>query len=115
MKRIISRLTAAILAFGMVFSCLPVSAADVVEKTQITKGWMLLRNNEADVSASIINTNVKNGENSLAFSNKSPLGNNVYARIYQEVKVKKGARKDLGRPTVSPINNKEALMNFIKG
>lgn len=35
--------------------------------------------------------------------------------IFVEVKVKKGARKDLGRPTVSPINNKEALMNFIKG
>ena len=35
--------------------------------------------------------------------------------VFVEVKVKKGARKDLGRPTVSPINNKEALMNFIKG
>lgn len=31
-----------------------------------------------------------------------------------EVKVKKGNRKDLGRPTTTPIQNKEALMNFIK-
>ena len=31
-----------------------------------------------------------------------------------EVKVKKGNRKDLGRPTTSPIQNKEALMAFLK-
>jgi len=31
-----------------------------------------------------------------------------------EVKVKKGARKDLGRPTTTPIQNKEALMAFLK-
>ena len=31
------------------------------------------------------------------------------------VKVKKGARKDLGRPTTTPIENKEALMKFLKG
>lgn len=30
-----------------------------------------------------------------------------------EVKVKKGNRKDLGRPTTTPIENKEALMDFI--
>lgn len=30
-----------------------------------------------------------------------------------EVKVKKGARKDLGRPTTTPIQNKEALMTFL--
>jgi phosphonopyruvate decarboxylase len=30
-----------------------------------------------------------------------------------EVKVKKGNRKDLGRPTTTPIENKEALMNFL--
>ena len=34
--------------------------------------------------------------------------------IFIEVKVKKGARKDLGRPITTPIENKEALMNFIK-
>lgn len=31
-----------------------------------------------------------------------------------EIKVKKGNRKDLGRPTTTPIQNKEALMNFLK-
>lgn len=33
--------------------------------------------------------------------------------IFLEVKVKKGNRKDLGRPTTTPIQNKEALMNFL--
>ena len=32
-----------------------------------------------------------------------------------EIKVKKGNRKDLGRPTTTPIQNKEALMAFLKG
>ena len=32
-----------------------------------------------------------------------------------EVRVKKGNRKDLGRPTTTPIQNKEALMGFLKG
>ena len=31
-----------------------------------------------------------------------------------EVKVKKGNRKDLGRPTTTPIQNKDALMQFLK-
>ena len=31
-----------------------------------------------------------------------------------EIKVKKGNRKDLGRPTTTPIQNKEALMTFLK-
>lgn len=31
-----------------------------------------------------------------------------------EIKVKKGNRKDLGRPTTTPIQNKEALMNLLK-
>lgn len=34
--------------------------------------------------------------------------------IFLEVKVKKGNRKDLGRPTTTPVQNKEALMNFLK-
>ena len=34
--------------------------------------------------------------------------------ILLEVKVKKGNRKDLGRPTTTPIQNKEALMEFLK-
>ena len=33
--------------------------------------------------------------------------------ILIEIKVKKGNRKDLGRPTTTPIQNKEALMTFL--
>ena len=33
--------------------------------------------------------------------------------ILLEIKVKKGNRKDLGRPTTTPIQNKEALMAFL--
>ena len=33
---------------------------------------------------------------------------------FLEIKVRKGNRKDLGRPTTTPIENKEALMNFLK-
>ncbi|MBO6253385.1 MAG: phosphonopyruvate decarboxylase [Bacteroidaceae bacterium] len=33
--------------------------------------------------------------------------------VFLEVKVKKGNRKDLGRPTTTPIQNKEALMSFL--
>lgn len=33
--------------------------------------------------------------------------------LFLEVKVKKGNRKDLGRPTTTPIQNKEALMEFL--
>ena len=32
---------------------------------------------------------------------------------FLEIKVKRGNRKDLGRPTTTPIQNKEALMNFL--
>lgn len=38
----------------------------------------------------------------------------VEGPVMIEVKVKKGNRKDLGRPTTTPIQNKEALMNFLK-
>lgn len=34
--------------------------------------------------------------------------------ILLEIKVKKGNRKDLGRPTTTPIQNKEALMTFLQ-
>lgn len=34
--------------------------------------------------------------------------------ILIEIQVKKGNRKDLGRPTTTPIQNKEALMDFLK-
>ena len=33
--------------------------------------------------------------------------------VFLEVKVKKGNRKDLGRPTTTPIQNKESLMEFL--
>lgn len=33
--------------------------------------------------------------------------------VFVEVKVRKGARKDLGRPTTTPVQNKEALMTFL--
>lgn len=34
--------------------------------------------------------------------------------VLLEVRVKKGNRKDLGRPTTTPIQNKDALMSFLK-
>ncbi len=39
----------------------------------------------------------------------------VEGPILLQVCVKKGNRKDLGRPTTTPIQNKEALMAFLKG
>ena len=33
--------------------------------------------------------------------------------VFLEIRVKKGNRKDLGRPTTTPIQNKEALMDFL--
>ena len=38
---------------------------------------------------------------------------NLEGPVLIEVKVKKGNRKDLGRPTTTPIQNKEALMEFL--
>jgi len=32
-----------------------------------------------------------------------------------EIQVKKGFRKDLGRPTTTPIQNKKVFMNFVIG
>ena len=34
--------------------------------------------------------------------------------VFLEVRVRKGNRKNLGRPTTTPIQNKEALMEFLK-
>lgn len=36
------------------------------------------------------------------------------APVLLEIRVKKGNRKDLGRPTITPIQNKESLMSFLK-
>lgn len=38
---------------------------------------------------------------------------NVRGPVFLEIKVRKGARKDLGRPTTTPIQNKEVLMGFL--
>lgn len=38
---------------------------------------------------------------------------NQMGPIFVEIKVGKGARKDLGRPTTTPLQNKESLMNFL--
>ena len=43
----------------------------------------------------------------------SQLSINEYP-IFLEIRVRKGNRKDLGRPTTTPIQNKEALMQFLK-
>ena len=34
--------------------------------------------------------------------------------VFIEIRVRKGNRKDLGRPTTTPIENKEAFMDFLK-
>ena len=39
---------------------------------------------------------------------------NVDGPVFLQVCVKKGSRKDLGRPTTTPIQNKEALMSFLQ-
>ena len=36
------------------------------------------------------------------------------APVFLEIKVRKGSREDLGRPTTTPIQNKESLMDFLK-
>lgn len=38
----------------------------------------------------------------------------VEGPVFLQVCVKKGNRKDLGRPTTTPVQNKEALMEFLK-
>lgn len=40
--------------------------------------------------------------------------NNEKGPIMLEIQVKKGNRKDLGRPTTTPIQNKESLMKFLE-
>lgn len=40
--------------------------------------------------------------------------NNLEGPVFIEIKVRKGNRKDLGRPTSTPIQNREAFMAFLK-
>ncbi len=39
--------------------------------------------------------------------------NTLHGPLLFEIKVKKGNRKDLGRPTTTPVQNKEAFMGFL--
>ena len=56
--------------------------------------------------STLIATPHSQGENSQLSTVDGP--------ILLEVQVRKGNRKDLGRPTTTPIQNKEALMAFLK-
>lgn len=38
---------------------------------------------------------------------------NINGPIFLEIKIKKGARKDLGRPKTTPIQNKNSFMNYL--
>lgn len=40
--------------------------------------------------------------------------NSMTAPLFCEIKVKKGNRKDLGRPTITPLENKKKFMSFLK-
>lgn len=52
-------------------------------------------------------------DNEVALKGALGLVKNLEGPVFIEVKVRKGSRKDLGRPTTTPIQNKEALMNFL--
>ena len=52
-------------------------------------------------------------DNNEALADALKSVNVVEGPVLIEVKVKKGNRKDLGRPTTTPIQNKEALMQFL--
>jgi hypothetical protein len=43
-----------------------------------------------------------------------PVVKELEGPVLLEIKVKKGNRKDLGRPTTTPIQNKESLMEFLQ-
>ena len=59
-------------------------------------------------------------KNTISVANKEELENElpklstVAGPVLLEIKVKKGNRIDLGRPTTTPIQNKEAFMEFLK-
>ena len=60
----------------------------------------------------VLSVDTKNDLEKSLTSNLLPLTSQE-GPIFIEVKVKKGNRKDLGRPTTTPIQNKEALMQFL--
>ena len=53
-------------------------------------------------------------ENKAALSVLLKEAKNLEGPVFIEIKVRKGNRKDLGRPTTTPIQNKEAFMAFLK-
>ena len=61
----------------------------------------------------VFSVDTKEGLEKSLTSHLSPLTSHD-GPVFLEVKVKKGNRKDLGRPTTTPIENKEALMQFLK-
>ena len=62
---------------------------------------------------SVYSVNSKDAlEKQLSIIN-SQLSINEYP-IFLEIRVRKGNRKDLGRPTTTPIQNKEVFMNYLK-
>jgi phosphonopyruvate decarboxylase len=52
-------------------------------------------------------------ERCLDYARHDKVGGN-FSPLLLEIRVQKGNRKDLGRPTTTPIENKEALMDFLK-
>lgn len=55
--------------------------------------------------------NVENKEDLVEMLKKFPI---IKGPIFLQICVKKGNRKDLGRPTSTPIENKNALMEYLK-
>jgi len=57
---------------------------------------------------------VLSATNSMELSDKLEILKTADGPVFLEVKVKKGARNDLGRPKSSPIENKEKFMEFLR-
>ena len=60
------------------------------------------------------NITAANEGNAVAIASGYYLSTGKIGPVLLEVKVKKGARNDLGRPTKTPIENKEAFMKFLR-
>jgi len=53
-------------------------------------------------------------ETAEEINEKMKLLKEIKGPVLLEIKVNKGSRKDLGRPTITPIENKKYFMNFLK-
>ncbi len=73
-----------------------------------------LKINLPEVAKSVGYEHIYSVDNECDLKDVMSLIRDKHELIFIEVKVKKGARKDLGRPTTTPIQNKEALMEFLK-